>query len=836
MPGDEFGTELPAGLSSEEVAARRRTDGFNELPCDRDRSLARIAAEVAGDPMFLLLAGAGGIYLLMGDAHEALVLLGFVVVIMAITIVQERRTERTLAALRDLSSPRALVMRDGNSVRIPGREVVTGDIAMLTEGDRVPADGELLVAHELAIDESLLTGESVAVQKHPGGDAHVFAGTLVTGGQGFARITAIGTATELGRIGKSLAAIGSGTSPLQREIAALTRRLAVIGIALCLVVATLYVALRGGWLDGLLAGITLAMGILPQEFPVILIIFMALGARRIAQANVLTRRLPAIETLGETTVLCVDKTGTLTENRMAVAMLSVGGRQLEIADEGRLRDLPEPFHELVEYAVLASETAPHDPMEQAFHRLARRHLANTEHLHPDWSLAREYELSPELMAMSHLWRMPRHAHQTVATKGAPEAVADLCHLADAARARVLAEAAAMADQGLRVLGVAKAAHRGDAWPAIQHDFDFEFIGLVGLADPLRREVPAAIAECHRAGIRVMMITGDHPRTAQAIARAAGIAAAHTIGGDELAALSDAELGARLRDDCVFARVAPAQKLRIVEALQAQGAVVAMTGDGVNDAPALKAAHIGIAMGKRGTDVAREAADLVLLEDNFDAIVRAIALGRRVYANLRQAVVYTLAVHVPIIGLTMLPLLLGLPPVLTPMHIAFLELVIDPACSIVFEAEAASPALMRQPPRSPGEALVAGRHIAVSLSQGVLTTLAVILLYCLALDANIPEAAARSVAFIALVVANCALIFSSRSTAAGLVGALRGVTPTAAAVVAATLAGLLLVTAIAPFAAPFAFGELSLVQWLASAAVGVLCLPLFEAAKRIVPLA
>ncbi|HEX8989078.1 MAG TPA: cation-translocating P-type ATPase [Rhodocyclaceae bacterium] len=823
--------DFPPGLSAEEVAARRGAEGYNELPSEGRRSLPRIAAEVAGDPMFVLLLAAGAIYLLMGDAHEAMVLLGFVAIIIAVTVVQERRTERALEALRDLSSPRALVVRDGRPQRIPGREVVSGDVALLSEGDRVPADGELLAAHDLAIDESLLTGESVPVQKHAGTAAgRVFAGTLVAGGQGVARITAIGAATELGRIGKSLSAIGPEPSPLQREIGALTRRLAVIGIAFCLAVAGLYVALRGGWLDGLLAGITLAMGILPQEFPVILIIFLALGARRIARARVLTRRLSAIETLGETTVLCVDKTGTLTENRMAVAMLAAGGQRLEIADETQLRDLPEGFHELLEYAVLASETTPHDPMEQAFHRLAREHLADTEHLHPDWSLAWEYELSPGLMAMSHLWRIPAHAHQAVAAKGAPEAIADLCHLAGDERRAVLAEAAALADRGLRVLGVAKASHRGASPPAIQHDFDFAFVGLIGLADPLRHEVPAAIAECHAAGISVMMITGDHPRTAQAIATAAGIGAQRVIAGDELAAMTDAQLAERLRADCVFARVAPEQKLRIVEALKARGAVVAMTGDGVNDAPALKAAHIGIAMGKRGTDVAREAADLVLLEDDFGAIVRAVALGRRVYGNLRQATIYTLAVHVPIIGLTLLPLLLGLPPVLAPMHIAFLELVIDPACSIVFEAEEPRRDPMQQPPRRRDDPLLGPGRIALSLVHGALATALVVALYGFALRSGMPPAGARSAAFVALVAANCALLFSSRSAQPGLREALGGVTPTAAWVVGGTLAALAAATSVEWLARPFGFGALDIWQWLGAAAAGLAVLPLLEMAK------
>ena len=834
--------EFPTGLTSAEVAVRQAANGFNEISAGERRSLFRIAVEVLREPMFLLLLGAGSIYLLMGDVHEALILLGFVLVIMGITIFQERRTEKTLDALRDLSSPRALAIRDGQPARIPGREVVCDDILIISEGDRVPADARVLSAHELAADESLLTGESVAVSKtlpvsaqvadvkSSGEEIFLFAGTLVTSGQGMVRVTAIAAATELGRIGKSLQSIDRETSPLQLELGLLTRRLAVIGIALCLIVTLLYVAILGGWLAGLLAGITLAMGILPQEIPVILIIFLAFGARHIARQRVLTRKLSAIETLGETTVLCVDKTGTLTQNRMAVAALSVGENRLNVDNQAALGELPEQYHELLEYCVLASEIEPHDPMEQAFHRLAQDYLANTEHLHDDWDLAREYELSPELLAMSHLWRVPGNRHHAVATKGAPEAIADLCHLSEQEKQRIAAQATEMADRGLRVLGIAKAAHQGNAWPAIQHDFDFEFLGLVGLADPLRPEVPAAVEECRQAGIWVGMITGDHPRTALAIAASASIDAASILTGARLEQLGAAGLAERIGNVCVFARVTPRQKLAIVEALKGNGEIVAMTGDGVNDAPALKSAHIGIAMGKRGTDVAREAASLVLLDDDFGAIVHAIRLGRRIFRNLRQAMIYTLAVHVPIIGLSILPLLFGLPLLLAPIHIAFLELVIDPACSVIFEAEKADGQVMLRPPRSPLERLVSLPHITLSLLQGALTTLAVVLVYWVSLKSGIATEEARGMAFVTLVIANSMLIFSTRSVIAGLGGAFRGISPVSYWVLGATALGLVAITGVPMLAEPFAFAPTSWDRWLAACGIGVSAFALFEAAK------
>ncbi|QID16576.1 cation-translocating P-type ATPase [Nitrogeniibacter mangrovi] len=822
-------TEFPTGLSAAEAARRRAREGPNELGVERRRTVTRIALEVVREPMFLLLLGAGAIYLAMGDAHEAVILLGFVVIIMGVSILQEMRTEHALEALRDLSSPRALVIRDGSPNRIAGRDVVRGDILILAEGDRVPADGVVLQAHELAADESMLTGESEAVDKHPESD-RVYAGTLLVRGQGLMEVTAIGTDTELGRIGKSLERIDAQASPLHDEVGRLTQRLALIGIGVCVALALLYRALRGGWMDGLLAGITLAMGILPQEFPVIMIVFFALGARRIARQRVLTRRLNAIETLGETTVLCVDKTGTLTQNRMAVAALAVGERILEVRQLGT-DALPERYHELLEYAVLASEIDPHDPMEQAFHRFAHDYLASTEHLHPDWSLAREYEMSPELLAMSHLWQGKPADPAVVASKGAPEAIADLCHLDDAGRRRMDRQAEALADRGLRVLAIAKATSgRGAHWPEIQHDFDFEFVGLVGLADPLRPEVPEAVAECRRAGIRVVMITGDHPRTACAIATAAGIDGDVVLSGAELAGLDAGERASRIASVGVFARVTPQQKLDIVEAFKARGDVVAMTGDGVNDAPALKSAHIGIAMGKRGTDVAREAASLVLLEDDFSAIVAAIRLGRRIFANLRQALVYTLAVHVPIVGLAVLPLIFGMPVILAPIHIAFLELVIDPACSVVFEAQRGRDDLMAQPPRTPAERLLPTVQLVFSLILGALTTIVCLLAYREFLVRGTALEVARALVFVVMVVANAALIFSCRSPDPLWRRAGGGLSGARAWVVGSTLVALAGVTLVPQIAAAFAFQVPSPVLWAAAFCVGIGTLALFEVAK------
>ena len=823
--------DTPTGLSAAQAAEQLAHDGPNELGVQQRRSVWDVAWEVVREPMFLLLLGAGGLYWAMGEPRDAMVLLGFVVIIMATTVLQERRTDNALEALRDLSSPRALVLRDGQAQRIAGRDVVCGDLLVLAEGDRIAADALVLQAHELATDESMLTGESEAVPK-AGPPERVFAGTLVVQGQGLARVVATGRRTELGRIGASLQTIALQASPLREEMAALTQRLVLLGVGLSLLLALLFWALLGGVLEAALAGITLAMGVLPQELPVVMIVFLALAARRLASGHILTRRLNAIETLGQTTVLCVDKTGTLTQNRMAVAALALPGQDALVLP-AQAAGLPAQYRELLEYCVLASEIEPHDPMEKAFHQTAAQHLAPAAPPPQGrWTLAREYELSPALLAMSHLWRADDGAHDVVASKGAPEAVADLCHLPAHALAAVAAQSEALAARGLRVLGVAKARHPvQQAWPEIQHDFDFEWLGLVGLADPLRPEVPQAIAQCHQAGIRVVMITGDHPRTALAIAAQAGIETNGVLTGEDLAGMEAAKLHRQVQGVHVFARVRPHQKLALVEALKACGEVVAMTGDGVNDAPALKAAHIGVAMGQRGTDVAREAAALVLLDDDFSSIVRGIHGGRRTFANLRQAMVYIMAVHVPIVGLSLLPVLLGLPLILAPLHIAFLELVIDPTGTLVFEAEVGGPALMRQPPRRAREPLLSRRHVLLSVLQGSCITAGVMALYAGTLAQGWAPAAAATAAFVCLVVANGLLILPSRFDHWRQPW-LRGLPGISQVVLGGTLAALALVSAWGPLAQAFGFAVLRPGQWLVAALSGASLLLLFGVNKRL----
>ncbi len=773
MNQDVLNDIAPKGLSQVEAKARLSEEGANELPASSQRNIQIIALEVLREPMLLLLVVAGAIYLLLGDVSDALMLLGFVFVVIGITIYQEYKTERVLEALRDLTSPRALVLRDGIEQRIAGREVVRGDILILAEGDRVPADAALISCNDFAADESLLTGESVAVRKvakedagelqPPGGDdlPFVYSGTLVVQGRGTARVLTTGTHTEIGKIGKALQEQPTETTPLQKEIGKLVRTLAIIGVLLSLLLLVIYGLTRGDWLNGFLSGITLAMSILPEEYPVVLTIFMAMGAWRISRHRVLPRRVHTVEALGSATVLCVDKTGTLTQNRITVQQLVVAEASFTV---GTTASLSESFHELVEFGILSSETEPFDPMEKAIHILGTQYLTDTEHLHSDWILAHEYSLSPELLALSHVWKARDSDEYVVAAKGAPEAIGDLCHMDKKQLANLAEQVNSLAKQGMRVLGVARANHRGNKWPDIQHDFDFEFLGLIGLADPVRPTVMPALKECTAAGIRVVMITGDYPATATAIAEQIGLSTGSggVISGAELSRMDEATLRERIRHSNIFARMVPEQKLRLVNALKANGEVVAMTGDGVNDAPALKAAHIGIAMGAHGTDVAREAAALVLLDDDFASIVHAVRLGRGIFDNLRKAMAYIFAVHIPIAGLALIPLLLGWPPVFAPVHIVFLEMIINPACSVAFEAELAEPGVMNRPPRNPQEPLFGKQILFLSFLQGVVVLFASLAILGYSLHQGASETEARALTFFTLVIGNLGLILVNRS--------------------------------------------------------------------------
>jgi Ca2+-transporting ATPase len=793
------------GLSEEEASEILKNEGYNELPSQKKQSLFSILLNVLKEPMLLLLLGAGLIYLFLGEVKDALILLMFVFVVVGITFNQERKTERALEALKNLSSPRALVIRDGEQKRIPGREVVKGDILILREGDRVPADGVVLLCTNLLVDESLLTGESLAVRKcesssltqtlqpgQPGGDdlPYVYSGTLVIQGQGIARISSTGIHTEMGKIGKALGTIAEEDSLLKKETALIVKNFAIFGGILCILVVVVYGLTRGDWLHGLLAGLSLSMALLPEEFSVVLLVFLSMGAWRLSKRNVLVRRMPAIETLGSSTVLCVDKTGTLTLNKMILSSLYAENEYCEIDNK---KCLLNKFHELLEFGYLASQQDPFDPLEKEIKINTEKFLPEHEDIHREWKLVREYPLSKNLLSLSNVWESHDSLKYVIAAKGAPEAIIDLCHLNEAEKEKLLFHVQEMANKGLRLLGVAKASYQDDTLPEKQHDFEFEFIGLLGFVDPVRPSVAQSVKECYTAGIRVIMITGDYPGTAQHIARQIGLKDPDKyITGPELASMDQTELAEKIKTTNIFARVVPEQKLAIVNALKLNGEVVAMTGDGVNDAPALKSAHIGIAMGERGTDVARESAAIVLLNDDFFSIVAAVRLGRRIFDNLKKAIGYIFSVHMPIAGLALFPILFGLPLILLPAHIAFLELIIDPACSTVFEAEPEEKNIMSRPPRDLQERMFGRKSLALSLLQGTSMLAGVIVVFLYALYMGKGEVEARTLTFATLVISNLTLIVANLSWSQSIIKTLCSENKALRYVLIGAISGLLLV--------------------------------------------
>jgi Ca2+-transporting ATPase len=837
------------GLSDNQVLKLQAEEGYNDLPSSKRRNVFSIAYSICREPMFILLVACGVIYLFLGDRQEALMLLGFVFVVMGITFFQERKTERALEALRNLSSPRACVIRNGKPQRIPGREVVRGDIMMLVEGDRVPADAILLQSNSMTVDEALLTGESVAVRKLgadkqqqiletpiglPGGDdlPFIFSGTLVVQGKGVAKVLAIGTNTAIGRIGKALSSITPETTHIKLEIEQVVKVASIAGFLLAGFVAFWYGFMRGDWLHGFLSGITLAMAVLPEELPVILTIFLGLGAWRIAQKKVLTRHVPAIEMLGAATVLCVDKTGTLTQNKMKIAMLCADQLLLEV-DQSKLSNLPETFHAVLEFAVLASHREPFDPMEIAIRESGLNLLSGTEHLHSDWQLVDDYPLTKKLLAMSRVWKSPDNEHYIIAAKGAPEAIIDLCHLDTVLAEKVIQQVNILAEKGLRVLAVARAKFSNQLLPDIQHDFVFEYLGLIALADPIRPNVTSAIKEAHDAGMRVVMITGDYPATAMNIARQIGLVSPNgVITGLELDTLSNEELQIRIKSVNIFCRVVPEQKLRLVNAFKADDEIVAMTGDGVNDAPALKAAHIGIAMGGRGTDVARESASLVLLDDDFSSIVTAVKFGRRIFDNLRKAIAFIVAVHVPILGLSLIPVMLGWPAVLMPVHILFLQLIIDPVCSIVFEAEPEEADVMQRAPRKRSARLFDYKVLKHGLLQGMLLLVVVLAIFGYSLYLGSSADEARALTFTTLVLASIGLIFTNRSWSKSTLATLKSPNPALWWVSTSALVILSLVIFMPKLSGLFSFGKLDSHEVALSMFIGIVTFAIFEILKWI----
>jgi P-type Ca2+ transporter type 2C len=748
----------PQGLSTPRAKQQLKNYGFNELPSAKPKNIFRIAVEVMKEPMFLLLLSCGTLYIILADYQEGIILLSAIFVIIGITFYQYQKTEHALEALKNLSSPRALVIRDGKEVRIAGREVVPGDVMIVHEGDRIAADATLIESLNLTVDESLLTGESLPVNKTTNkSESSIFSGTLVVQGRGLAEVHATGVHSQFGKIGLSLKSIETDKTRLQIEMARLIKKLAIAGILICACIVAAYYFSRGHFIQSLLNGLAAAMAIMPEEFPVVLTIFLALGAWRLSQKNVLTRRPSAIETLGSATVLCTDKTGTITQNKMEVAALYDG---TNILSRPQFEKTENTFSQLLRTGLRASQKNSIDPMERAIQSAHEQIFSQPSGNHV---LMKEYPLSKQLLAMTRVLQNSEDQTISVSAKGAPETIFQLCRLSEIETAKHLKIVTQLAEQGYRVIAVAEATPSHNL-PEHQTQFNFSFVGLIALEDPIRPEVPQAIQECQRAGIKVIMITGDFPATAKSIAQQIGLpSTGKIITGNELSAINDTDLKKIIHQVTIFARIIPEQKLRIVEALKANGEIVAMTGDGVNDAPALKAAHIGVAMGNKGTDVAREASSLVLLDDNFASIVSAIHTGRRIFDNLQKAMSYIMAIHIPIIGLTLLPAFFpSLPILLMPLHIIFMELIIDPVCTIAFESEQDEKGIMQRQPRSPTEAFFGTKRISFSIFAGLLLLLMVLIVYFLSLNEGHTEGEVRAIAFSSLIIGNLFLILTDLS--------------------------------------------------------------------------
>jgi len=835
------------GISQEEAKRKLKLEGYNEIPSKKKYGLLYLLLEVIKEPMFLLLLITGAIYLFLGNKEDAIMLVSFIVVIVSITIYQERKTEKALEALKNLSSPRALVIRDGKQINIAGREVVTGDIIILKEGNRVPADAVVISSSNLLIDESLLTGESIPVKKtelsdknfskinNESGsnyDSFIYSGTLIIQGHGIAKVVATGVKTEIGKIGKTLKSIKDEETPLQKETKKIVKNVLFIAIALCVAIVLIYGFTRGNWFNGFLAGLSLSMAMIPEEFSVVLLIFLTMGAWRISKKEVLTRKASAIETLGSASVLCVDKTGTLTYNKMTLGKIFSEGEFFNIANNN-LSNIPENFHNLLEYSILASQRDPYDPVESAIKQVGETYLANSEHLHNYWNLVKEYPLSKEITALSHVWESADNKNYIIAAKGAPESILDLCHLDENKKNDLLNIVMQLADEGYRVLGVASAIFSKIDIPENQHDFNFKFLGFLGFNDPIRENVPDTIRVCYEAGIRVILITGDYPGTAVNIAKQVHLKNPQNfITGNDIDNISFEELKQKVRNINIFARIMPQQKLQIINAFKANGEIVAMTGDGVNDAPALKAAHIGIAMGGRGTDVAREAASLVLLNDDFSSIVEAIKLGRRIYNNLKKAMSYILSIHIPIALLSLIPVIFKLPILLLPAHIAFMEIIIDPSCSTVFEAQKEDTNIMKNKPRNINESMFNKKVLLWSIINGFSIFIVTISIFLIALKRGVTSDEARTLTFTSLVLANLALIATNSSWSQNIIKIFKSKNKSLYFVIAIALILLILILYLPTLRSLFHFSKLGFNDFLLCLLLGFVITLWFEFIKFI----
>lgn len=825
MPSNNFNL---IGLSDPEVQASRNEHGLNKLMYKKESGFLDALKSIAKEPMVLLLFVAALIYLMSGNRGDAIFLSAAIVLVSAISLYQDSRSRNALEKLKTFVKPSCKVIRNGNVVEINSEEVVIGDFLMVEEGTIITADGVIIHSNDFSVNESILTGESLSVFKDRStADNNVFLGCTVASGLAVVEVTAIGNSTRLGKIGKSLEDIQEEKTPLEIQINNFVKKMVIAGAIVFAIVWAINYIRSLDVVDSLLKALTLAMSILPEEIPVAFSTFMALGAWRLMKMGIVVKQMKTVETLGSATVICVDKTGTITENKMSLARLFV-------LDSGAItemrKDLTSSEVELIRIAMFASEPIPYDPMEIALHDAYFTSYTADER--PFYNLIHEYPLSGKPPMMTHFFEN-NEGKRIVAAKGAPESILNVSDLDEKQKSKIVEAISALGKVGYRLLGVAETEFEGTDFPGSQQDLKFKFKGIVAFYDPPKENINSVLNNFYSAGIQVKIITGDNADTTIAIAKQINFRHYDNhMSGDELIGLTDDELRKKVVDTMVFTRMFPEAKLKVINALKANSEIVAMTGDGVNDGPALKASHIGIAMGKKGTEIAKQAASLILIEDDLSKMVDAVAMGRKIYANLKKAIQYIISIHIPIILTVFIPLALGwiYPNIFSPVHIIFLELIMGPTCSIIYENEPMEENTMNRKPRPFTTTFFNWKELATSVLQGVMITMGTLFVYRLAVYNGSNEDVTRTMVFIVLISANIFLTLINRSFYYSIFTTLGYKNNLVFLIISITIAITFLLLFVPPLTNFFGFAPLSVSQICVSIAAGFISVIWFEFVK------
>ncbi len=825
MPANNFNIE---GLTDQQVTDARKSYGSNELSFKKENGVIVSLKEIVKEPMFILLVVAATIYFITGNINDGIFMASAIVLVSAISLYQDSRSRNALAALKSLTQPYCKLIRNGEIIETNSGEIVIGDFMMIEEGTLVPADGTIVHSNDFSVNESILTGESLSINKSESEEnKQVYQGTSVAGGLAICRVTAIGNDTKLGKIGRSLELIKEEKTPLQIQINNFIKKMAIAGIVIFLIVWVINYSRSGNLLDSLLKALTLAMSILPEEIPVAFTTFMALGAWRLMKMGVIVKQTKTVETLGSATVICVDKTGTITENKMLLAQLFVLGSQ---KFSGAEDDFTVTEKELIRLAMWSSEPIPFDPMEVELHRIYSRLYPADER--PGYKIIHEYPLGGRPPMMTHIFENVS-GHRIIAAKGAPEAILNVADSSHADKGNITKAVNELADKGYRVLAVAEAKYDGNDFPKEQQQFVFQFKGLVAFYDPPKENISSVFETFDKAGITVKIITGDNEATTRTIARQINFKdAGRSLDGEALVALSDKELSEKVMQVNIFTRMFPDAKLRVINALKDNGQIVAMTGDGVNDGPALKSAHIGIAMGKKGTEIAKQASSLIIINDDLGKMADAVAMGRKIYSNLKKAIQYIISIHIPIILTVFIPLALGwvYPNIFTPVHVIFLELIMGPTCSIIYENEPIEKNMMLQKPRLFTTTFFNWRELTTSIVQGLVITVGTLIAYQYAVQQGSNENITRTMVFLTLIAANISLTLVNRSFYYSVIATSRCKNNLVVLIIAITISLVGLMLFFAPLTKIFQFERLNFKQLTVSIVIGFISVVWYEGVK------